>query len=1106
MNQKWLVFDSGRCLAAAALLSVTIITHGSSWGSTMSMSIQLNAEMKPESKTVLLHRFVALAFLFMASIWSSQASASLGCEIQAGAPASVNVAPGGNNNFTVNVVDTGACGPTVNLTFAVSGDTTGGATAPGPAAGVAIAPFGFNVVAGPTGGGTATITVTCTVGCVNGPTTAVFTINTTNVYAFTPTSPTTVTTNQSTAFALSTNLLVNGAGSGATYSTSFLVTPSGPFLGTIVNTAAGNATVTSSINSSGTQNVQASVVCPAGPPAGCPPAALAYTVNVELTSVTASSANAVGISAGGNTVMVVRYGGTTTAAPGRPIGWLITGGPGSEVISGITPTNAAGLSQANFTATTPGVYTVVASTGDTWITDRTETFTITVTAIVRTLVVSSGNAQTAPTGTALPAPLIALAQDNGVNAPGITINWTTTGGTLSAATSVTNAAGLANIGLTLPATPGPVTITGTRADDGTVFATFTATATLLKTLTVSSGNGQTAPTSTPLPLPLVVLAQDNGIFAPGITINWAVVSGSATLSAPTSVTNVAAGEAIINVNLGPTPGPIVITGTRADDITAVATFTITSTLTRTLVIVSGNNQSAVPGSPLAAPLVVDAKNNGVAAPGVTINWTISAGSTLGAASNLTSGAGVASNTATLSNTPGVVTITATRQDDPTVFVNFMVNGVSLANIPDLTPPQLALANALDDICANLNALAAPTPAQIDFKARCQELANNAALNPEDVVKALDELLPDTQAAQARASMLTASRQFETLSARVAALRAGTQGGSFEGLALQGVNGSISLGSLVNSLTGDAATPEVGSDFQRWGFFASGTIGTGDANAAGVTPSFDFDIHGLTVGVDYRQSDKFIFGAAIGYNNQDTNLAPGQGGVDASGYTLSAYSTYFKDNSWYTDAVVTLGKNNYDLVRQINYTIPDGLGGFTTVNQTARSDSGGDLLSLGATFGRDFQKGGWSIGPYGRVLYTRLNFDRIEETLVSSGPGAGLALIVEERSLDSLASVIGSKFTRAFSTSWGVLTPHFQLEWEHEFNSDPGAATARFVNDPTGTTIVLSDAPYDADYFRIGLGLSAIMSKGRSGFMYYDKTLGRDGVSQDNLAIGFRLEF
>ncbi len=1072
----------------------------------MFTSIQLNTLIGPESNSSLLKKCAALIFLFLASIWSSQASATVGCEIQAALPTSASVSAGGNNNFTVNVVNTGGCGASVNLSFAVSGDTTGGATAPGPAIGAPIAPFVFNVVAGPTGGGTATITVTC-VGCFNGPTTAVFTINTNNTYAFTATSPTSVTTNQLTAFTLSTNLLVNGAGSGATYSTNFFTLPSGPSLATVVNNAAGNASTTNQLFTAGTRNIEGRVVCPTALP-GCPPDPVPFAVDVEAAAMTPVSASAVSISAGASTNIIARYGSASLAAPvGTIVGWNVTTNPGDGALSAVTTTNATGNTQASFTATVPGVYVVTADRNpDTFVGDRTETFTVTVTAIVRTLTVSSGNGQNAATGTALAAPLVVLAQNNAVNAPGVTINWTTTGGTLSAASSVTGAGGLANIGLTMPATAGPVTVTATRADDGTAIATFTATATLIRTLSVSSGNGQTAPTSTPLPAPLVVLAQDNGAFAPGITINWAVASGSATLSAPTSVTNAAAGLASINVNLGPTPGPIVITATRADDVTAVAIFNITSTLVRTLTITSGNGQNATPGSPLAAPLVVNAKNNGISVAGVIINWTISPSSTLGAASNVTSVSGAASNTATLSTTPGTVTITATRQDDPTVFATFTANGVKLAGIPNLTPSQFALATALDNICTNLNTLNSPTPNQIDFRTRCQELANNAALNPGDVVRALDALMPDTQAAQARASMLTASRQFETISARIAALRSGTQGASFEGLALQGANGNISLGGLVNSLTGDAATPEVGADFQRWGFFASGTIGTGDANAAGITPSFDFDIHGLTVGVDYRQSDKFIFGAAIGYTNQDTKLAPGQGGVDASSYTLSAYSTYFKDNSWYTDAVVTFGKNNYDLVRQINYTIPDGFGGFTNVNQTARSDSGGDLLSLGATFGRDFQKGGWSIGPYGRVLYTRLNFDRIQEGLVSSGPGAGLALIVEERSLDSLASVIGGKFTRAFSTSWGVLTPHFQLEWEHEFNSDPGAVTARFINDPTGTAIVLSDSPYDADYFRIGLGLSAIMSKGRSGFMYYDKTLGRDGITQDNLAIGFRMEF
>ncbi len=967
------------------------------------------------SRSALVKRFVLTAFLLLTA-WVPQAFAISGCEIFISPPSSATVAPSAPQTFAVLLQDTGGgpCAP-ANLTFSTISDTTGGVVLPATITGATFTPTGdlhsFSVTAGPTGGGTAVIQVNCST-CFGGTPSVQFTLNTTNVFVLSPTTSTNIITNQSTPFTLGTNLTVNGS-PGFGYQTDFFKNPSGPSFGTPTNDAGGNASVTNTVFTASAFTVTATTVCPVSVIVpGCPGNSVNFNVTVEAVAMTAVSANAVGITAGGNTTTIARYGSTNTVVnPGYPVTWAITASPagGDGSLSGATNTDGVGHTQATFTATVPGVYTVTASTGDTWSSDSTEAFTITVTAIVRTLV-------------------------------------------------------------------------------------------------VSSGNGQSAPTSAPLPAPLVVLAQDNGVNAGGITINWLVTSGDATVTAPTSVTAAGTGLASMNVNLGPTPGPIVITATRADDGTAVATFNITSTLTRTLVIVSGNGQNATPGSPLANPLVVDAKNNGIGTNGVTINWTITPGSTLGTPSNVTAGGGLASNTVTVSNTPGVVTITATRQDDPAVFVTFTANGVTLAGIPGLKPNQQRLAGALDSICTNLNTLPSPTPEQQDFIDRCQELADNVASNVDDVIKALDELLPDTQAAQARASMLTASRQFENINARIAALRSGTQGSSFDGLALRGSNGTISLGSLINGLSEDTKSNEVGGDFQRWGFFASGTIGTGDSESAGVTPSFDFDIHGLTLGVDYRKDDKFIFGAAIGYTNQDTDLAPGQGGVDASGYTLSAYGTYFKSNSWYTDAVITFGKNNYDLVRQISYTIPDGIGGFTTVDQTARSDSGGDLFSVGATFGRDFQKGGWSIGPYGRVLYTRLNFDRIEETLIDSGPGAGLALIVEERSLDSLASILGGKFTRAISTNWGVLTPHFQLEWEHEFNSDPGAVTARFVNDPTGTEIILTDEPYDSDFFRIGLGLSAIMSKGRSGFLYYEKTLGREGVSQDNLALGFRLEF
>jgi len=359
-------------------------------------------------------------------------------------------------------------------------------------------------------------------------------------------------------------------------------------------------------------------------------------------------------------------------------------------------------------------------------------------------------------------------------------------------------------------------------------------------------------------------------------------------------------------------------------------------------------------------------------------------------------------------------------------------------------------------------------------------------------------------------MNAAQAQFQNLKARIAALRSGTQGSSFQGLALVGPGGSVSLGALGQALTQDDTTAtqptgEVGGGFQRWGFFASGTIGRGEAEAGSTRPAYDYDINGLTAGLDYRVNDRLIFGGALGYTRQDTELQGAPGEMEMSGWSVSGYGTYYRDNSWYTDGVLTWGRNSFDLLRTITYTVPTPGGGSSTVSQTARSQSDGDMIEAAFTFGRDFQAGGWSIGPYGRLLYTRLDFDEIHDEM-DPGTGSGLGLSIDARSLTSVASEIGAKFTYAHSTDWGVVTPHFQVEWEHEFKDDPKAITARFLADPTGAPFTLSGEEVDSDYFRMSVGLSIIMTKGRSGFLIYERTLGRNGFDQDNLGFGLRIEF
>ena len=503
--------------------------------------------------------------------------------------------------------------------------------------------------------------------------------------------------------------------------------------------------------------------------------------------------------------------------------------------------------------------------------------------------------------------------------------------------------------------------------------------------------------------------------------------------------------------------------------------------------------------------LLDVANNPIA--GAIIQWTAVNG-TLTSATSTTDAAGEATNIVTAASS-GVVSVSASYVDPVTALVTGPVtfsHNAGISNFSGLTTEQEAIAHAIDNLCPALAAISSPTPEQSALLNDCTAIINSIAIDPAAATNALDQLLPDIALAQATASMLAAQSQFQNLKARIAALRSGTQGTSFEGLAFTNGSGTISLGALGNALSGDTEPgTEVGTDFQRWGFFAAGTIGRGEAEAGSINPAFDYDINGLTAGVDYRYSDKFIFGAALGMTRQGTDLNGSEGSLQTTGWSASAYSTFYKENSWYADAVLTYGRNSYDLERRIRYTLPLPGGGFTTIDQTGRSSSSGDMLEAAFTFGHDFQKGGLSIGPYGRLLYTKLGFDQSVETL-EAGPGSGLGIVIDTRDLTSIASQIGAKFTYSYSADWGVIIPHVQVEWEHEFKDDPAQVTARFLNDPTATPIVITGDPQDTDYYRIGLGLSMILSKGRSGFLYYEQVLGRDGYNQFNVGLGLRMEF
>ena len=1053
--------------------------------------------------------------------WSQQAAASISCGLTPTTALSQTGAPGSTLNFGFIITDSsGGCSGTISGDIIVTSDTTGGAViAPTTWSGFATNIINFSVTMGASNGGTVSIDARMLVGQAGtGTATLTYAASTTNFVAYTPATATTLGTNQLAGVQIGTNVLRNGVP--ATYPTRFDNVTAGTIIGTVAPDGSGNAFTNFSSFTASTYSLAGSIVCPLRFfDAACAAAAspINFSVTVEPTGMTRVTAATVNTAPAVPITLTAHYGSSNfPAANGSSIGWTILSQPagGDGLVNGnpsTTSLTTSGNSGVSFAATVPGAYVVSANSGCTFCSlPAAVSFTVNVVApVVRTLTVSSGNNQSAPTSTTLPLPLVALAQNNGGNASGVTVNWLVTAGSasLAAASSVTDINGLASVNVTMGATPGTVTITGTRADDGTAVATFTATATLVRTLTVSSGNNQSAPTSTTLPLPLVALAQNNGGNASGVTVNWLVTAGSASLAAASSVTDIN-GLASVNVTMGATPGTVTITGTRADDGTAVATFTATATLVRTLTVSSGNNQTGAPSSALALPFVVLAKNNGVGAPGVGITWTVTTGSgTLAPPSSSTNVSGSASSSLTLGATPGSTTVTARRLDDPGISVTFTANAALLSALPALDPAQLAVAKAIDQFCPKLPA-SSGDPNVSDLRQRCLEMIGSIGTDPAGVAAALDELFADVALVQSESGLLAAQAQFDNIKARIAALRSGTRGTNFGGLAINTGTGQLPIGAMFqNLLDGDAGdAKEAGTDFSRWGFFAAGTLGRGNADPGSVSPGYDFDINGLTVGADYRQSDTLIFGGSLGYTKQNNELVGGKAKLDASGWSASAYGTFYRSNSWYSDAVLTYGRNTYLTERRVRYSFALPGGGTTSINQFGKADSSGDSLTLAASFGRDFNKNGWGFGPYFRAMYTRLNFDPLTERFVSGTAGSGLALVIDTRDVTSLSSTLGGKLTYAHSASWGVLIPHLQVEWQHEFKTDPSAVEARFLYDPTATPFTITGDAVDSDFFRFGIGMSFVMTHGRSGFFYYEKLLSRERFSQDSLAFGLRLEF
>jgi len=185
--------------------------------------------------------------------------------------------------------------------------------------------------------------------------------------------------------------------------------------------------------------------------------------------------------------------------------------------------------------------------------------------------------------------VVLVTNQNATPVQGVTVAWASTGGSVSAASVPTSAAGLSKVRFTYGTGAGnqSATATVTGLVGSPVSITLNATAGAAVSITKTAGDNGTAPPSSQVTY--TVQSRDtHGNPKGGVTIDWAVASGGGSIT-PAQNTTQANGNASAAHTLGAGVGAQTATATAAALPTApTVTFTTTAAVVATTVQVANN--------------------------------------------------------------------------------------------------------------------------------------------------------------------------------------------------------------------------------------------------------------------------------------------------------------------------------------------------------------------------------------------------------------------------------------------------------------------------------------------------------------------------------------
>ena len=281
----------------------------------------------------------------------------------------------------------------------------------------------------------------------------------------------------------------------------------------------------------------------------------------------------------------------------------------------------------------------------------------------------------------------------------------------------------------------------------------------------------------------------------------------------------------------------------------------------------------------------------------------------------------------------------------------------------------------------------------------------------------------------------------------------------------------------------------------WSLFFSADAGRIDRKTGINEAGFDADTGSLVLGANWQPSSNWLLGIAANHTREDLDFRGSDGSAETRYTGLLATASRSIGANWTLDAYAGRLDGRYTLDRAISYTV-----GSTTIatHAFARPDASRSVQGLSAT--RLWSRGAWT--PMLTVGFdtSKTRIDPYRET-----GGAGLALSVPGRAVETERGLAEFTLTRTVSRAWGVWQPSLRLGWRQEFGNDRRPVRVTLIGDPSSTPIGFDTEDPDRGWGEIAVGSVFTFTGGRSAFLQYQQRFAHDFLQERILAVGLRIE-